>query len=277
MSQQEVTLAERRNSMNAQPKQEVIPATAQQAPAVSADLAFVQMVERLALADNVDVDKLDRMLAMKERVDARMAENAFNAAMAEAQKEMRAVAPDRDNSQTRSRYATYAALDHALRPTYTKHGFALSFDTGDAPAADVVRVLCYVTNAGFKRTYKVDMPADGKGAKGGDVMTKTHAAGAAFSYGARYLLKMIFNVAVGETDDDGNSASRGGATITEEQIETLRLAIMEADIPLAKFYKVMKVENLGELPANRFEEAKKQIEEVLAMRAAKRAKVEQPA
>ena len=48
------------------------------------------------------------------------------------------------------------------------------------------------------------MPADGKGAKGGDVMTKTHATGAAVSYGMRYLLKMIFNVAVGEDDTDGN-------------------------------------------------------------------------
>src|SRR5690606_15862485 len=53
------------------------------------------------------------------------------------------------------------------------------------------------------------MPADGKGAKGGDVMTKTHAAGSAMSYGQRYLLKLIFNVAIGENDDDGNSAGSG--------------------------------------------------------------------
>jgi hypothetical protein len=51
------------------------------------------------------------------------------------------------------------------------------------------------------------MPADGKGAKGGDVMTKTHATGAAMSYGARYLLKYIFNVAVGEDDNDGNGST----------------------------------------------------------------------
>lgn len=51
------------------------------------------------------------------------------------------------------------------------------------------------------------MPADGKGAKGGDVMTKTHAAGSAMSYGQRYLLKMIFNLAVGD-DDDGQKAGR---------------------------------------------------------------------
>jgi hypothetical protein len=59
---------------------------------------------------------------------------------------------------------------------------------------------------GYAREYHIDMPADGKGAKGGDVMTKTHAVGSAVSYGMRYLLKMIFNVAVGEDDDDGNTA-----------------------------------------------------------------------
>jgi hypothetical protein len=52
------------------------------------------------------------------------------------------------------------------------------------------------------------MPADGKGARGNDVMTKTHATGSAVSYGMRYLLKMIFNVSSGEADDDGNAASR---------------------------------------------------------------------
>jgi hypothetical protein len=59
------------------------------------------------------------------------------------------------------------------------------------------------------------MPADGKGAKGGDVMTKTHATGAAMSYGMRYLLKMIFNVAIGEDDKDGNAPEQRTATAPE--------------------------------------------------------------
>lgn len=177
-------------------------------PAVEAPLAVrpaVDTFERLARDPNVDVDKLERLVQMHERAAARAAEEAFNAAMSAAQTEMRPIAADADNPQTRSKYASYKALDGALRPIYTRHGFGLSFDTGDGAPAEWVRVLCYVThNAGHARTYHVDMPADGKGAKGGDVMTKTHAVGAAMSYGMRYLLKMIFNVAVGEDDTDGN-------------------------------------------------------------------------
>ena len=164
------------------------------------------MFERLARDPNASVEKIERLMALWERGEARKAEAAFNAAMSAAQREMRPIAADANNPQTRSRYASYAQLDRALRPIYTDHGFGLSFDTGDSPLEQHVRVLCYAAHAvGYSRTYHVDMPADGKGAKGGDVMTKTHATGAALSYGMRYLLKMIFNVAVGEADDDGNS------------------------------------------------------------------------
>lgn len=166
------------------------------------------LFERLARDPGASVEKIERLMALWERAEGRKAEAAFNSAMSSAQKDMRPVAADATNPQTRSRYASYEALDRAVRPIYTDHGFGLSFDTGEGAPAEYVRVLCYVTHAGgHARTYHVDMPADGKGAKGGDVMTKTHAAGSAMSYGQRYLLKLIFNIAVGD-DDDGNRAGR---------------------------------------------------------------------
>jgi hypothetical protein len=172
------------------------------APAVIGD-SGASLFERLARDPGVDPDKLERLMALWERTEAMRAESAFNVAMSKAQDELRPVSADAENPQTRSKYASYAALDRAVRPVYAKHGFALSFDTADSPLPEHIRVVCYVTQSGCKRTYRVDMPSDGKGAKGGDVMTKTHAAGAALSYGQRYLLKLIFNIAVGE-DRDGN-------------------------------------------------------------------------
>lgn len=163
------------------------------------------MIERMVADPLVDADKLEKLMNLRDREFARLAEQAFNGAMSSAQTEMRPVEADATNPQTRSKYASYAALDRAVRPIYTRHGFGLSFDTVDGAPANFVRIVCYVTHAaGHSRTYRADMPADGKGAKGGDVMTLTHAAGAAMSYGMRYLLKMIFNIAVGEDDRDGN-------------------------------------------------------------------------
>jgi hypothetical protein len=167
--------------------------------------SLMEVIARAASDPSVDIDKMERLIAMQERIQARDAEMAFNVAMNAAQAEMRPIAANASNPQTRSRYATFDKLDRVLRPIYTAHGFSHSFDEGESPKPEHVRVLCYLSHvAGHTRTYHRDMPADGKGAKGGDVMTKTHAAGAAGSYGARYLLKGIWNVAVGEEDDDGN-------------------------------------------------------------------------
>lgn len=220
--------------------------------------ALIQVIERAASNPNIDVEKMERLLAMQERILSRNAEMAFSAAMTAAQQEMTPISADAVNPQTHSKYASFAKLDRVLRPIYTKHGFSLSFDEGDSPKPEHVRVLCYVSHIeGFSRTYHRDMPADGKGAKGGDVMTKTHAAGAAGSYGARYLLKGIFNVAVGEEDKDGNQA---GALITEDQVTVLMDLASEVGADRKKFLEFMGVEKLADIPAKSFIKAKTALE-----------------
>lgn len=210
---------------------------------ISESVAMIQMIERAAIDPNVDVDKMERLWAMKQSMDDRKAEMAYNKAMAATQAKMRRVNADAENPQTRSQYASYAALDKALRPIYTKHGLSLSFDTGEAPTELTVRVMCYVAHkGGHSRTYHADMPADGLGAKGGAVMTKTHAAGSAMSYGMRYLLKLIFNVAIGEDDDDGNDA--GTAKVNAEQAANIRALIEETGSDEKKFLKWIKASKI---------------------------------
>lgn len=212
----------------------------------------ITALERAASNPDVDVAKMQAILDMQERILNRNAEAEFSAAMTMAQGELGRVSADANNPQTRSQYASYAQLDRTVRPVYAKHGFALSFDTGDAPFPEMVRVLCHVSHrAGHSRTYHVDMPADGKGAKGGDVMTKTHAAGAAMSYGMRYLLKMIFNIAVGEDDVDGNTVT----VITEEQAANLQALMDECVKNQAKFMAWLGVEQLTDLPAEKYARA----------------------
>ena len=168
---------------------------------------ILQIIQRAASDPSCDLDKMERLMAMKERMDAVQAEANFNAALSRVQAGMGRVEADATNSQTRSQYATYGKLDKAVRPVYTREGFSLSFSTEAAPEG-FVGMVCYVSHStGHTREYRALVPSDGKGAKGGDVMTKTHAFGSGTSYGMRYLLKMIFNIAIGEEDDDGNAAT----------------------------------------------------------------------
>jgi hypothetical protein len=225
---------------------------------VQSDDPMMGMIERAARDPQVDIEKLERLFSLRERMIGVEKEAAFNAAMTAAQAEMGPISADAYNPQTKSKYASYAKLDGVLRPIYTKHGFALSFDEGVSPKENHVMVLCHVSHsAGHSRTYQKDMPADGKGAKGGDVMTLTHAAGAAMSYGMRYLLKGIFNVAVGEDDNDGNTPE---PTIGPGQLASLEQLISEVKADVPKLCKMLKVGSLSDIRVGAFETVKAIIE-----------------
>lgn len=228
--------------------------TVQEAPVIAADAtSIMQVISRAASDPNTDVEKLSRLMDLYERISARTAEQAFHEAMNAAQTELRVIG--KDATSDKGKYASFVAIDKVARPIYSNHGFSLSFDTGDGAPADHIRLLCYVAHsAGHTRTYHVDMPADGKGAKGGDVMTKTHATGAALTYGQRYLLKLIFNIAVGE-DKDGNAPDFPGDRITEAQMDDLVALMDEVGADRTKFLNYLRVESLAHLPKRRFAEA----------------------
>jgi hypothetical protein len=232
---------------------------AHQDTAVPSSTAIIQVIERAALNPDIDVEKMERLFALHERIVARDAEARFNVSMTACQEAMQPISTDALNPQTRSKYATYGKLDKALRPIYTKHGFSLTFSDGETTKPAHVRVVCLVRHiGGYKESHWKDMPADGKGAKGGDVMTMTHAAGAAQQYGMRYLLKGIFNVAIGENDNDGNQPSD---MITEKQAADLKAKITEVGANQAQFMKFLKVEKLSDLPAKRYAAAIQALED----------------
>jgi len=169
------------------------------------DLDLAAVITK-AVELNTPIETINRLWEMKKEMMRIQAEQEFNDALSRLQAATGRISADATNPQTRSQYASYAALDRVLRPLYTAEGLAISFDTGDAKKEDDVRVLAYVSHkGGFTKTYTADMDASGLGPKGAPLMTKTHARGAAMSYGMRYLLKLIFNVAVGEDDIDGNT------------------------------------------------------------------------
>src|SRR5690606_22703208 len=109
------------------PMNAVIEHKKDQLPAQQEPANLLQIIERASKDPTVDMDKLERLMAMHERMVARNAESAFNAAMEACQAEMRPISADATNPQTRSKYATYGKLDKALRPIYTRHGFSISF------------------------------------------------------------------------------------------------------------------------------------------------------
>jgi hypothetical protein len=175
--------------------------------AMNDSAAMMAVISRAATDPNCDVEKMERLYAMHERMQDRQAAEAFAASMSQAQAEAKKAAKDRNNAQTKSDYATLESIDAAIRPAYTAHGFSLSFDTDESPLANHVRIVCHVMHsAGHTKVYRYDNPMDDKGIAGSVNKTPTHARGSAVTYGRRYLTLLIFNLSTGHHDDDGNGA-----------------------------------------------------------------------
>jgi hypothetical protein len=221
--------------------------------AVMTPMAMIQA----ALDKGATPETLAKLMDLQERWEAGQAKKVFDEAMMQAQAEMRPILVNASNNQTNSKYATYEALDAAIRPVYVRHGFSLVFDTADCPLEHHVRIVCEVSCGGHTIRPHIDMPADGKGPKGNDVMTRTHATGAAITYGRRYLLGMIFNLTVTK-DDDGNSASNPALTqtITADQFTELRDLLEQSGSQEKDMLAYVKAQSMEDMTIGQYATAK---------------------
>lgn len=164
------------------------------------------VIERAAANKDIDVEKMERLLQMQERILAKQAESEFNEAMQAVQAEVPRILRDATNPSTNSKYTRLESLLKIVVPIYTKAGFSLSFGTSDCPVPNHYRIVCDVAHKGgagsFTRHYQCDIPADTTGMKGSMNKTATHGFGSTMSYGRRYLTLLIFNIALVNEDDD---------------------------------------------------------------------------
>jgi hypothetical protein len=177
------------------------------------------IIERAALDPEFDIEKLQRLLDMNEASEIRNAEKAFTSAHAAAEAEMETINTDANNPQTRSKYATFAQVDRAARPIYTRHGFGISFTTEPMGTPDSLLVVGTLSHrGGSSRRFQVPVPIVTKGIQGREMMTPIHATMAAISYGKRNLEIMMFNLAVGD-DNDGNVPRRPPPRPIQEHVD----------------------------------------------------------
>lgn len=210
--------------------------------------ANVEIAERLVALYNQQEDRA-RDEARRQRDE--IAQGSFNRSMVSCQAEMLPIAKDASNPQTRSKYASYEAIDRVLRPIYSKYGFALMFGELPSEPGWLNEYVDVIHSDGCTKRYTIRMAADGKGAKGGDVMTLTHAIGAAKTYARRYLIKDVFNVAIGEKDNDVRTDT--AVRISEKQAMDLGALITELGGNVDKLKRYWKIDALTDIPVKNLE------------------------
>jgi hypothetical protein len=214
---------------------------------------ILNVIAKAAADPNTDVDKLERLLAMQERVLEREAKRSYEDAMLAAQNEIRPILKNRQNKETHSTYADLEQISDMADPVIHKYGFSLSYGTADCPKADHYRVTCEVSHTGgFSKHHQADVPIDNTGPKGAKNKTDTHGFGSALSYGRRYLKLMIFDIAT--TDDDGRAAGKGGP-INAEQLAVLNGLCDAVGADKIAFCKYLKIDSLRDLAAADYNDA----------------------
>ncbi|RVH21469.1 ERF family protein [Sinorhizobium meliloti] len=234
--------------MSAVVKHEQAPAPV---PAVSESAAIIQVIERAAMNPNVDIDKMERLLQMQERIMERQAKASYMAALAEMQPDLPSV-PERGQGHGNIKYALWEDINDLIKPVLGKHGFSLSFRTGQADGKIIVTgVLSH--RDGHSEETTMHLPTDTSGSK-----NAVQAVGSSTSYGKRYVAQALLNLTSRGEDDNG--VASGGKVITAEQRQELQNLIEAAGGDVATFCEWAKIESLAALPASLFAKAKQALE-----------------
>jgi hypothetical protein len=205
------------------------------------------LIERLAIDPRVNVDTLERMFALQERLLAREAATLYNEAMNRAQEEIQPVARTAENKETHSWFAKLEAVDKAIRPIYLRHGFALSRNTVPPLTPGNIRVEISCAHSGHVEKFHREAAPDTMGPKGMPNKTALHGGGSTETYLTRYAICGIFNVVFKDQDNDGNNA----ATLDADHIDYILSKIPEAKAgpKFLKYVQAESVEKAGSLEA----------------------------
>jgi hypothetical protein len=216
---------------------------------------LLAIIERASRDPSVDIDKMQRLLDMRMRMQAEDARAQYVTAFAAMQPEMPTIARNGEiktneknakgektgNQVKQSKYALWEDIDAAIRPILVRHGFALSFRVNQtAERLAVKAVLSH--KAGHSEETEVSLPIDTSGSK-----NNVQGWGSSLSYGKRYSTLALLNVVTHGEDDDGKKAG-AAETISEEQEAQLRELIEATETNLAifcRYYKILKISDLS--------------------------------
>jgi len=225
--------------------------------------SLLQVITRAASDPSVDIEKMERLMAMHERLVERDAKSAFAAALADMQPELPVIgrrglievrkktsSGERDGEvQQSTPYALWEDINEAIRPVLHKYGFAMSFRIKkEADRVEVTSVLSH--RGGHSDECTLSLPMDSTGSK-----NNVQAIGSSISYGKRYGALALLNITTRGEDDDARAAGSPMA-INDQQREELSKLLDESGADESRFLSYFGVEFLAELPAAKFAQAK---------------------
>jgi hypothetical protein len=212
--------------------------------------SVLALINSLALDPRADLEKLDPIIALYERLKAKEAELQYNAAKARILKKLAGIKIVKDKpalydiEKERPQSGTYQAFKYApleeidkhLRPLLAEEEMDLSYSDEPLQSGGIlIRGRLKHLPSGHYEDSFMPAPLDTTGNK-----SEVQAVGSTNSFLRRYITCNIFNIVVVGDDDDGN-----GGTIDEAQTKTILDLIKRAKVG-PKFLKYMKAQSVSE-------------------------------
>lgn len=164
---------------------------------------LVLMFERLAKDPAVDVEKLERLIAMQERIMRHNAKAAFDADFAAMQPEIPIIDEHgriEVKGTLRSTYAPLEDIHKVIKPICAQFGFAIRHRTEwPDERKGIIRIVGILSHRqGHSEESIFEAPADKS-----DYRTDIQSMGSTVSYGRRYTTMDLLNISTKKLDNDG--------------------------------------------------------------------------
>ncbi len=207
----------------------------------------------LAIDKNLNVDAIERIVAMCERERADQRRQAFFAAMTDFQVEMPTLEKAKPvcdkGGKELWRYAPIDDIVVLVQPVAHKYGFSHKFDT--SPVENGVQATCIIRHIqGHTESTTVFMPyTEGQ---------HTNAAqnrGIIITYAERYAYRAAYGLQAAK-DTDAMPNGEPPATITKEQVDKLTALIKEANSTREEVLKYAKVDALSNMSVDSYEKVR---------------------
>lgn len=196
------------------------------APATGAVITPLQLVQ-MAVQQGADLDRLERLMAMKREWEADEARKAYNAAFAAFKDEAVRLVKNRtvtDGPLKNKKYAELFAVVNAVTPALSKHGLSAAWRiTKDEK--DWLEVTCTLKHsAGHSEQVSMGGPPDAGGAKNA-IMARASTV----TYLERYTLKAILGLSEQDEDDDAGNGKGNLLGRLQELVQELRTTKTDAE------------------------------------------------
>ena len=223
------------------------------AQAGDGDRLLLAVLER---GESLDVEVLERIVALKEREEDRQATRALHDAIATFQGEVgpipktkRVDFAGRSGHRVTYSYAPLDVIAEAIREPLARAGLSYTWDSKTEPAA--LHCICTVRHVhGAKVTASFGAPIDTE-AK----MSGPQRAAAALTYARRQSLVQALGLTSADTDTDAEDGLTG-EHISSAQVKELHAWVKNSGADLDRFLDLLGVATFSDLDTSRFEEAK---------------------